>query len=167
MLQSIILISTLFFSVSGSDHEFHLSKGLIEYVEAEKALQITMYVFIDDFEEALGKKDLTKLYLCTSKESDSADQHIYDYFKETFSIEVDQQKVTFDYIGKEIAEDMIGMWCYLEVTGVEPFKEIKIDNSLLTEVFDDQKNVINFIGPDRNQTYFILNLKKQTKVIAF
>ena len=167
MLSIFLIIHSLNFLSLEKAHEFHLSKGLIEYVESEQSLQITMYVFIDDFEEALKQKNIDKLFICTSKESENADQHIYDYFQETFILEIDQKQASFDYIGKEIAEDMIGMWCYLEVTQVTPFEKITIKNSLMTEVFDDQKNIINLIGPKKKQSYFMMDLKNQTEEVNF
>ena len=43
------------------DHDIHLSTCLIEYNQVEKALQITLHIYIDDLEDALeleGHKDL-------------------------------------------------------------------------------------------------------------
>ena len=107
-------------TASVADHEFHLSKFLFEYVPEEEALQITMYMFIDDFEAALSEKKIDNMYICTEKEDEQADRHIFEYLQDKIQLSVDGQPLNFEYVGKELAEDIIGMWCYLEVTNLKP-----------------------------------------------
>ena len=150
-----------------SDHEFHLSKFLFEYVPEEEALQITMYIFIDDFEAALLEKKIDKMYICTEKENEKADHHIFEYLEEHIQLAADGQPLNVEFVGKEVAEDIIGMWCYLEVTNLKPFQSIEVQSSLLTEIFDDQKNIMNIIGPNKKRSYFILDKRKQTELLKF
>ena len=59
-------------------HDFHLSKCDIIYSAEEKAIQISLQLFIDDLELALAAEGHEDLGICTSKESDSADKIIHD-----------------------------------------------------------------------------------------
>ena len=60
-------------------HEFHLSNTIVNYNSEEKAIQITMRIFIDDLELALQGIGHDSLKLCTSKEKQSAEQHVFEY----------------------------------------------------------------------------------------
>ena len=148
-------------------HEFHLSKCLVEYVEGERAIQITMHLFIDDLEEALRNQGKDKLYICTDKESPEAEPAIYQYLQSTFKVLLDGQEPGYQFIGKEISEDLLAMWCYLEIEGVTSFSKLEIVNSILTEVFDDQKNLVSVIGPEQKKEFFMLDSKKQVQVADF
>ena len=148
-------------------HEFHLSKSLVEYVKGEQAIQITMHLFIDDFEEALRQQGKDKLHICSDKESPEAEPAIYQYLQSTFKITLDGREVTYSFIGKEISEDLMAMWCYLEVENVTSFSKMQVVNSILTEVFEDQKNLVSVIGPEKKKDFFMLDNKKHMEVAEF
>ncbi|MEL7123341.1 MAG: DUF6702 family protein [Bacteroidota bacterium] len=95
------------------------------------------------------------LNILTEKEAENVDQIIYDYIQRNLSIEINKEEVQYSYIGKELAEDGVGMWCYLEVTEVKSIENIKITNNILVSTFSDQKNVMNIIGPNRKKGVFL------------
>ena len=148
-------------------HPFHLSKALVEFNEQERALQISMHLFIDDFEDGLKTEGNDNLYILTEKEAEHTDQAIYDYIQKHFLIEVNNQEVYYNYIGKELAEDVNGMWCYLEVENVSSIKDLKITNDILIGTFEDQKNVISIIGPNRKKGIFLLEKGSTTDSISY
>jgi len=109
-----MLIYTLLFVnllIPGELHEFHLSKCQIDYVQEEQSLQISLHLFIDDLEETLRNGGQDDLFICTDKEAPEAEQYIVDYLRDHFKIKVDQQAVSFSFLGKEVSEDLIGVWC--------------------------------------------------------
>ncbi len=168
MIEYLLLIS-IFLSGwnTANEHEFHLSKSLIEYAEDEKAIQITMHLFIDDLEDALKLKGIEKLYICTDKEAANAEEEVYKYLQENFSISIDNQALEYAFIGKEISEDLLAVWCYLEVTNVETFQQMEVMNRSLLEAFDDQKNLISIIGPNGKKGFFMLDKGKPTEIAKF
>ena len=95
-------------------HDIHLSKCLLEVNESDEAVQISMHIFIDDLEEALRRQGADNLYICTEKEAEEAETHIFDYLQAQFRIELDGQEKAYEFIGKEPSEDLMGVWCYLE-----------------------------------------------------
>lgn len=153
--------------LSPQQHEFHLSKCLIEYAPEESSLQVTLHVFIDDLEECLRLQGIDNLFICTEKESPEAEQYLVDYFSKTFLIEVNGQQIPFEFLGKEISEDLMGAWCYFEFKGIESIETITIANSILTEVFPDQKNIISFIDPNGKKNYFMFGKTNYSKTIDF
>lgn len=123
-------------------HPFHVSVCEIEYRPTLRSLQITHRIFLDDLEQALqketGKEDLDIL-----EETDSLAIHkgIRDYLKENFAVSISGKTLPYQYLGGEIEEDV--MWCYVEITGVAPFTEMTVTNRILTEIFDDQENLVH------------------------
>ncbi len=167
-----LLISCLAFLLSitaahSELHEFHVSKCMVEYNEAEQALQISLHVFIDDFEEALRRQGKDKLFICTKKEVAEASTYIAEYLAQHFRLTVDGKPVSFEFLGKEISNDLAGMWCYLEITGVKKMATLGIENDILLEVFDDQKNLVNIIGPGRTQGAVLLQRGASSELIEF
>lgn len=133
--------------VASHAHEFHMSKGQIEYVAAEKALQITLHLFIDDLEEALRRGGASGLHLGTDREAARADEYLELYLKKHFSLSLNGQSISYTFIGKETSDDLSALWCYLLVEQADVPRQIKVRNDLLLDVFDDQKNILNVICP--------------------
>jgi len=161
-------ISTIFSSNEiVPTHEFHISKCLIEYNEKESALQLTVHIFIDDLEEALRQQGADKLFICTEKESEKAEGYIYKYLQQKLKISLDDKAVDFSFVGKEVSEDLVAVWCYLEVENIESFKKLYVKNNTLLETFDDQKNIISIIGPNKLKGYFLFNNAKNEETLEF
>lgn len=142
-------------------HEFHLSKSTINYNTEEESIQITMNMFIDDLELALYPTAGDTLRICTRKEKEDAEASIHSYIIEHFIIEINGKKITPKFLGKEPSDDLAAVWCYLEVIGVPSFSEISVTNNIMTELFDDQKNMTN-IQLDKKRIEDILFTPEKT-----
>ena len=150
-LLSILLFFTLGINPSRvSNHDFHISKCLIEYSEEQSALQFSLHIFIDDLEEALRLQGADNLFICTEKENEEAEKYIIRYLHQRLQIELDDQMLQYNFIGKEISEDLAAVWCYLEIPKIQSPKKLMVSNSILMEVFDDQKNIVNIVAPNQN-----------------
>jgi len=148
-------------------HEFHISKCQIDYSESEKALQITVHLYLDDLEEALRLQGADKLFLCTEKEHKKAETYLFRYFEQCFQLVVNDTKVAFEFIGKEQSEDLQAVWCYLEITDVSALSSLEVTNNLLMEVFDDQKNIIHIQAPGNKQGYFLFQKGQDNDKVTF
>lgn len=168
MLQ--LLILNIFLSSWGltpPPHQFHVSKCLVEFNEAEQALQMSMHIFLDDLEEALRRKGADDLFLCTKLESDSAENFMAQYIAKNFILEVNGEILEYEFLGKEPSEDLQGVWCYMEIYNVSSVKDLKITNNILLEVYDDQKNVVSIIGPDRRKGMMLLQRGQSSEQVSF
>ena len=154
------------FNASIQDHEFHLSKAMIKHNTEEKAVQISLHLYIDDFEDALKARGADSLFICTKMENKEADKYIYLYLQDRLKLKVDDQEVYYHYLGKEISEDLQGVWMYLEVYDVESIQDFTVSNQLLTEIFEDQQNVMN-IRANNKEHYFMLNKDDSTKTLTW
>lgn len=157
------LVCTAFVEV----HEFHLSKSVVAYSAPDQALQITLHLFIDDLEAALRAQGKDKLFICTDKEAETAEEAIYEYIQQNFQFEINQERKSYEFIGKEPSEDLQAVWCYLEIPSVTALQEMTIKNSILTEMFADQKNIVNIVGPNKKKSYLIMSKAKSTEHIQY
>lgn len=148
-------------------HEFHVSKCQIDYKQSESALQITLHIFLDDLELSMQKQGLEKQFLCTEKELEGADEAYFAYLKNNFRITLNNgQAVDYQWIGKEISNDLAAVWTYLEIPDITDLSEISVQNLVLMDVHDDQKNIVQIRG-DAGAGYFLLQRGKDTQSVSF
>ncbi len=148
-------------------HDFHASKCQIEFNQKEKALQISMHIFIDDLEEALRNQGSGKLFIGTEKEVEKADEYLIEYLNTNFRLQVNDREMEYYFIGKETSEDLQAIWCYLEIIDIDSVNSIAVENSILMELFADQKNIIHILMPNKKQGYFILEKGKSREKANF
>ena len=153
--------------VKAGDHDFHVSKCLVEYNEGEQALQMSLHLFIDDLEEALRRQGADKLFICTNKEDEQAEQYILRYLKQHFRFEVNGQERDYTFIGKEVSEDLAAVWCYLEIADVSGLKNLQVSNSIMMDVFDNQKNLVSITGPGGKQGLLLFQKGDTVKKAQF
>jgi len=163
----VFLLGNSFSNKITSLHEFHISKCNIDLSEKEQTLQITLHIFIDDLEEALRQLGKDKLFICTEKEHEEAEKYILNYLNQSFTIEVNDKEVEYEFLGKEISQDLAATWMYLEVQDVQSLESLKVKYDLLTEVFDDQKNIIQIKGPNKQKGFFLFEKGKTEDSVKF
>ena len=86
---------------------------------------------------------------------------------QSFNLEVNDEKVVYEYLGKEISKDLAAAWVYLEVKDIKSLKALKVKYDLLTEVFDDQKNIIQIKGPNKQKGFFLFEKGKTEDSVTF
>ena len=148
-------------------HAFHISKCQIDYNTADKALQITWHIFIDDLEEALRRQGMDKLFLGTEREAANGDAAVEKYLLQRLKLIVNGKSASINFIGKENSEDLAALWCYLEVPGVSAVQNMNISNDILLEVYDDQKNLVSVTVPGKKQGYFIFEKGKTSAGLKY
>lgn len=158
------LVVTIFGKV---EHDFHLSKCLIEYNPEAKAVQVSMHLFIDDVELALERQGKKNLKLCTNLEHPNAEEYLQHYITQHFKLTINQKPATYTFLGKEPAEDLIGMWCYLEIENIPNITSLEVTDQILLDTYDDQQNLIQVKVPGKKQGYFILRKGSVTEKVAF
>ncbi len=148
-------------------HDFHFSKCLIELNPEQNTLQISWHIFLDDLEQALENQGTGKLFLCTAKESEKGETYLFKYLTENLNIKIDNEPFSPQWVGKELSDDLAAVWCYFEIKNIEGINKIEITNTLLTELFDDQKNIVHLLGPKNRNGYFMFDNAKIKEMIVF
>ena len=148
-------------------HAFHISKTDMTFKAQEKALQITMHLFIDDLELALEKQGNKKLFAGTEREAPTANDLIFKYLQSHFSLKLNTKDAAYQWIGKEVTSDKQALWVYLEVKNVKELRNIFVENKVMTDVFNDQKNIVQINVPSKKQGYFLLDRSKTSDSASF
>jgi hypothetical protein len=172
----IILFCFAFFFNSFTDiwnthlHAFHISKTDMTFQPAQKSVQMTLHIFIDDLEHGLDKQGQSKsrvLGVGTEKEQKDVNNLIFNYLQKNFSVQINSKKINYEWVGKETTKDKQALWIYLEIKNIRDVRNISVENRVLTEVFDDQKNIVQINVPLKKQGYFLLTKSKPMDSATF
>ena len=137
-------------------HDFHVSNTEITYRSAKGTMEVTIHLFIDDMELALAGMTDETLHLCTDEEIPSAEHYLEQYLTEHFAVTgSDGKHYRYEFLGKEAGEDLQSMYCYIEIFDVPAGARLVISNSILVEIFRDQKNIVN-LGVDKAKRQYLL-----------
>ncbi|WP_405383629.1 DUF6702 family protein [Maribacter sp. LLG6340-A2] len=142
-------------------HKFYISVTNVDYSEKEEAVQIITRIFIDDMNAVINERYGIPAKLGTERESDMDRDYLKKYLRTKFVVEINGETVPYNFIGKKYDTDML--ICYLEVPNIprNELKQIGITNEVLTDLFDDQQNVVH-IKVDGNKKSHVL-IKSHTK----
>lgn len=140
----ISLVYTLWFFL----HPLHVSVTEIEYNEKAKALQIISRIFIDDLETSIRKKTgIDELDILKPKDGLKTEELVGNYLKDHFRIKLDGKEQKTNFLGYEVED--FALICYIEIENVKGFKSIQVTNTVITEMYDDQSNLVHvtYKGP--------------------
>lgn len=149
----ILILPLVAFTVA---HKFYVSVTNISYSEKDQALQITSRIFIDDFEQVLLERYGIEAHFATDSESTQADEYMEKYLKTKFLMFVDGEQRQYKVLGKKYDNDI--MICYLEIPGIDlgNIKAIAVQNELLTDLFDEQQNVVHFKIKGKKKSFVLI-----------
>ncbi len=133
----------LFWSVSSlNSHRFYTAIYQIQYVPQKKMVQITTRIFLDDLNEALQKHYHKKIALGTENESPEDVIWLQKYLSEKFKITINGQPKSLNYLSNELDNNV--MVCYLNIKDIHKIVTVEVENSVLTELYSEQQNIIQF-----------------------
>lgn len=122
-------------------HPFYVSVTEITQDPKSKVLQISVRVFFDDLEKALDHQYKEKVNILKPADRKKVDLLLADYIRKHLQLKVNQQTLSFKYLGYEIEED--AAWCYFESPAIPAIKNIEVKNDLLFAEHESQSNMIH------------------------
>ena len=137
----IVIIWSLFVSF----HDFHVTHTTIYYHADKEALEITVNVAIEDLERALEDQTAKKISIGTNAETESVDQLIEAYFLQRLTIAPNNRLTNYQWVGKEVSQDLHNLYIYFEVLDCNQDGKIEsllIENSIFTDILPDQSNIV-------------------------
>lgn len=134
-------------------HDIHLSKCRMRYSANDQSLQITLHIFIDDLELAMSEYGGAALKLGTIYEDPKANEYLTEYLLAQFSVRANHEEKQMIFLGKEISEDLVGVWCYLEIPDIAEPKSIDVRYDVLLKEYDDQMNILSYVGASGKESY--------------
>ena len=145
-------------------HKFYVSVTEIEHNEKNQSLQVISRVFTEDLENVLKTRFDPRIRLGKEVETPGINSHIEKYLSQRFAVEVDGKPLPVKLLGKEYENDMILF--YIEIPNVKEIKLIKIKNTLLLDMFEEQKNLIHVEYKGKTKS-LILAEGKESDVLNF
>lgn len=139
-------------------HDFHTSLAELNYNQGTKSFEVSLRVFTDDFEKALSQaNNLGNFHLEKGKKhNDLIEKYLKEHF---YLLNSKEQKEELTFYGKEMEADIT--WLYFEIPVKKSIKGYQVHNSMFTEVFADQINMVNFFYLKAKKTYLCTRAQVQ------
>lgn len=163
-LLTILLSACLSSWVSATNsHDIHVSVCELRWNEESGAFEVSVKIFIDDLERALTMEGAPGLFIGTPKESEEANRYIASYLQKHFTINVDGTRLVAGFLGKEISDDLLAVWCYVEFPAkVSRAVKCTLSNDILLELYDDQRNIMDIRMNKSHKDYTIFQPGRTT-----
>ncbi|MFY8069087.1 MAG: DUF6702 family protein [Flavobacterium sp.] len=143
-------------------HKFYVSVTQIDYVPNKKRIEITSRIFIDDLEKALTKKYQKKPNITSSNELPEAEEWIKTYIKEKIKVSINKKPQVIEYLAKEVEGDVLIIYTKIAIS--KKINTFEIYNSLLTETFQDQQNIVHTNINSNKKSFLLTNTVFQEKI---
>lgn len=169
-MQSFILIISLLLNPylgKKAAHDFHISRCEINYETKSGDVQISAHIFIDDLEDAIKSTIKKQVNIGTSKEIADCDLMIESYIKNKLKISSGNKQLSYSILGKEVTADKLAVWCHFEVLGIKNIKSLHVTNTILTEIYNDQKNIVDFTVDNKKKGFTIFDTKKTEELYTW
>lgn len=148
-----IQLAIVFFCCSAVSpkHDYHVSVTKMEFNAPQQSFEVSIRIFTDDLELGLSQENNGRQFTVQNK--DQNDPYIEKYIDQHFNLFSAKKKFKISYIGKEQEAD--ATWIYLEIPFQGTLEGLKLQNSILTDTYNDQMNMLN------------LKMNQLTKTILF
>jgi len=123
------------------DHKFYVSTTTMDFKEASASIQITSQFFIDDIEMLL-REFHEEIQLAPDSDKTKVDVLFEGVLKQYFRIQIDNQDQDFNYLGREYKNEILQ--CYFELNVPESAQILRVQNSMLFSLFEEQQNILHF-----------------------
>jgi hypothetical protein len=143
-------------------HKFYVSVTQIDYVPNKKRIEITSRIFIDDLEKALTKKYQKKPNITSSNELPEAEEWIKTYIKEKIKVSINKKPQVIEYLAKEVEGDVLIIYTKIAIS--KKINTFEFYNSLLTETFQDQQNIVHTNINNNKKSFLLTNTVFQEKI---
>jgi len=145
-----------------SAHDFYLSVTSIQYHPETQRLSVKVKLFINDLETSILQEQGVRLRMGTDTPHEFAPIYVEQYLCSKLFISINGSPISLSYLNQqvepaEVFEDNV-IICQLEAHDIPPITTIKVYNSLLTDAFDSQTNIINIRA---NNTVKVINLDRK------
>ena len=154
----------LFPLVAFSLHKEYYSLTKIDFNQKEKSVQVTMRLFANDLELALNKQYDKSVELGTKLEIAEADTFIELYLNQKFALTINGKDSPYVFLGKEFEKDVV--YLYMEINNIPTIEQMSIRNSVLTEQFHEQENIVK-VNANKQRKTFVLTKRNDKGMLKF
>ena len=121
-------------------HKFYMGIYQVEYAPAKKRVQIAMRLFVDDCNTALYQNYNQKTKLGDKQETVAEVNLLTTYIQAHFKVVVNGNSYPIQFKRKELDNNVLV--CYYTCENVPKLSRVVIENTVFTDVFSEQQNMI-------------------------
>lgn len=144
-------------------HPIHLSVTEIYTEEKSQNLAFSVTFFMDDFGTAA---EYEKYAADINAGKMTVDDLILNHLEEHLTIKANGQPLAYELIDKET--NFPSVTCQMRFKQApDDLNSLEVKNTLLLDMFDDQKNMVNIRIPGKGEGTMILNRKKKKSSVSF
>lgn len=142
------------------EHPVHLSVTEVFAEDAQSEIDFTITFFMDDFGTAA---EYSKYATDINQGKMTVDDLILQHLQKHLKVKANGKALKYEIKSKE--SNFPSVTCYLKLQKLpKELNTLEIENTLLLELFDDQRNMVNIRIPGKKQGSMILNHKKKSGV---
>lgn len=153
MKKIIILFIITPLLLAASSHKYYLSVTDLEYSKESQSVQVITRLFYDDLEEVLKERYDDAIVVDATYDQEILNNYIKKYIAKKLLVTINGEKQEHTFIGKEFEDDYVV--CYIEIENVKEISSLEIFNTLLTDVFPEQKNMVHTSIEDRKKSFLL------------
>jgi len=160
-LKNMLLAGLAGLSFSGQPHPLHLSYTHLEYKPANSHWEVTVKIFSDDFSDALNLAGLSGFDVLTEPGSKDRGSGLQEWLGRQISIELDDQLYPPEQWSlKSWKNKESATWMVFAFKAGKPVLNARIKNSLLLDLYSDQKNLFIFTMGQAEFAYELDHLRQ-------
>ena len=143
-------------------HKFYVTTTSLRFVESNNSFQITSRLFIEDIESILVQSSIPDLKLAPDNDESLVDSLLTNYFEDNLIFTSVENEFKINFLGKEYKDDM--MVCYLELKFDKLDENINIQNTLLFDFSEEQKNIIHYRNGNQRKSFLFTHTQPRFKI---
>ncbi len=144
LLYTFLVLSLSAFSL----HKYYVSVTEI-YIKPDK-LEIIIRTFPDDIENII--KDSYQAEADISQ--NQTIELLKDYIRSHFYLDIDNQPVNYDFVGITTEDDFLVILLQVNIDTTP--QKIRVKNTILQDMYDEQKNIVHFFYNDKKASFILI-----------
>ena len=122
-------------------HPFYVSVIDVNHNAKDKNVEISIRIFVDDFEATLKQNYKRNIDLHKSANDVQINKLITNYIESKLKVVLDGKPQAMQYLGYEVQKESV--WIFLEINNINHIKKINFNCNLLYDFQDKQMNIFN------------------------
>jgi hypothetical protein len=145
-------------------HPVHVSVTNLEIQSENNSISLSFKVFTDDFQSIIDQLYNVKVDLNENGNYDLNKEHIDNYLEDNFTLIDNGKELIFTNTGIKTNDEAV--WFFYKTTINKDLKSIVIRNSLMLDLYPDQKNLL-ILKYGKIERGYQFNFKKKEITINF
>lgn len=146
------MLTILFWSVFGLFHPVHVSMTNMEYFAESGKLELSVRIFKEDIETAILHDSGINPEFAFNDEYEKNRLSLSAYCSKNLKIISSSGDICdFEMDRFEVKDDVV--WLYLQCSKMKDVDALEMKNSLLSDLFPDQKNLVIFTSGEFQKGY--------------